>query len=335
MGEVVFRKIQYGLEAATAHGTAVAATKMFGGQIKVPPDRKILFPEERLGLRTRSQRSVNHQILADGITLGMEEAVFQKVPFFLSMGLKGGVTAAEATPAQGDYLWDFSHSLTASNTPDSTTIEFGDDTQAYEIEHCMARRYRFAGKVGQDAPVTFEADVFGKQISTCAFTNSLAVAVDTPMSANMAKFYIDALFANAGTTEKTSLLREWSIEIVTGVHPKFFAGGGKVMSSYGEGFLDCLATFTFEGNSEADTIWDLFNAQTARAIRLAVNGPQIGTGTTHSLIVDMFGSFEEVIPLGGEDEGNSLHTAIFHTHSNGLSTPKHFAVKCTTTTSSI
>lgn len=329
MGEKAFTRVQYGRESTK--GTAVAATGRFTGSIQVPSDRKPVFPEASLGLRVKSARSVVRQIMVDGATLSMQDAVFQKLPFLFGMGLKGITTVANpATVGQSDYLWDFTHALDAANNPDSYTVEFGDETQAYEIEYCMARRYKIDVKTGQDASVAVEAEIFGRQITATTFTGSIANPTVTDMVANLSRIWIDPAWASLGTTEVTGLMRECSIEILTGVHPKFHAQNSKMFSGYGESYLDCRANFVFEGSSAADTQFDLFQAGTPRAIRVGCYGPQIGTGTPHSLVVDMYGTWEEIIPLGSEKDGDNLHTAIFQTHSDGLSTPHHFAVKVTT-----
>jgi hypothetical protein len=299
----------------------VAATKAWPGKITVPADRKPVFPEESLGLRARAQRAVIYQLLVDGMKLNLEHGVFQKLPFLFSIGLKGGVTPVEQTTDQDDYLWDFTPSLSASNTPKSGTIEFGDDTQAYEVECCMAKSIKISGVIGDNAPVKIEADLFGKQITPTTFTSSLAVAQDEAMIANLTKLFIDDASDGFGGTQVTDLLREYSVEILTGLHPKFFANGQKTFNGHGEGFIDVMATFTFEGNSGADAQFDLFQAGSSRAIRLLIEGSQIGSGENHSLKLDMWGTWEEIIPLGNEKEGNNLHTAVFHCHTEPEVTP--------------
>lgn len=333
MGELVFRKIQYGKEVT--RGTAVVATKMWPGKISVPVDRTPVFPELTTGRRARAQSGVFNQILVDGFTLSMEQGVFQALPMLFSMGLKGGVTATETTPSQTDYLWDFSPSLSASNAQNGMTVEFGDDTQAYEIEYCLARSLKIAGALGDDAGVSLEAECFGKQITATTFTAALTPGTYEFMVANMTKLYIDPAWATLGATQKTGLLQDFSIEIQTGLHPKFLANGVKTMTSHGEGFFDVMATFTFEGGSAADTEFDNFQAGTKRAIRLEVIGSQLGTGTPYKLTVDMFGQFESVIPLSSEKNGNNLHAAIFHCLDDNLATPHMFAVTCTTNANAV
>lgn len=328
MAENAFTKVQYGLEST--HGNAVAATARWPGVVKVPSDRKPVYPKETLGIRARAHRSAIYQTHVDGLMLSMEDAVFQKLPFLFSIGLRGEVSAAEQTTDQGDYLWDFTPSLTETNVLNSATLEYGDDTQAYEIEYLMAKRLSISGAMGQNAAVKVEVECFGRQIKPTTFTSSLGLSDGTPMVANMAKFYVDGTWANLGNTEKPGLLREYSIEILTGLHAKFSGAGTKYFYNHGESYPDLMATFTFEGNSDADALFDAYQAQTPSALRLQLLGPQIGSGDSHCLQLNMYGSFEEIIPLGSEQDGNNLHTAVFHAYSDDQSTPHSFAALVTT-----
>lgn len=334
MGENVFRKNQYGLEVT--HGTAVAATKRYLGVVSLPKDRTVTYPPDTLGIRAKSFRTVVNQILADGISLKHEHAVFDELPMLFSMGLKGGVTATEKTVGKADYEWDFTPSLTASNTPDSITLEAGDDTQAYSIEYVMAKRYVIAGKMGNDEAVSVEAECFGKQITKDTFTAGLLPLSSEPMIANMTKFWIDPAWATLGTTQKTGLIREFSLEILTGVHPKFAADGTKTMSTYGESYIDAMLTLVLEGNSDAVAQYDSFAAGTQKAVRLQNLGNVIGASTTpYSLTVDMFGTWEELQPLSSEQDGDNLYAAVFHAQSDNTATPHMLGVKVITNSNTI
>lgn len=315
MGERAFSKIQYGKEVKTTHGTAVPATKTLLGTVPpVKADRKPIYPEVNVGLRARSVNSFIYETLVKD-SLKIDYGYFQVLPMLFSCGLKGDVTAAEVTPAAGDYLWTHTPSLTAANTPDSITLETGDDVQAYEAEYVMFEKLKFSGAVDQSggaAPVVIEADYFGRQLSTCSFTGSLALTVPEFMDAKLARFYLDTTWAGVGVTEKTNILRAFDIEILTGVHPVLAGSGFKYFNTHQEGFIDVMATFTLEGNAAADAIWDAMNSQALQVVRLAVNGSQIGAGTTYNLSLDIGGTWEEVIPLSATDRGDNLHSAILH-----------------------
>jgi len=309
-------KFQYGKEVISTHGTPVAATKILAGaQIKsVAPDRTPAFIPDALGVKARSTRAEIYELLAAD-TLTLPAAYFQALPMLFSCGLKGGVTATETTPAQSDYAWDFTPSLTASNTPDSITLEMGDDVQAFEVEFVMFRRLKISGQLAQDggeSPVSIEAEYFGRQVTPTTFTGALSLPTMTTMNAKLSRLYKDATWAGKGTTELTDVLRAFEFELITGMHPKFMGSAAKTFNTFGEGFIDAMLTLTLEGSSVADTIFDEFQAGTAKAYSLKINGPQIGSGVNHKLQLDLWGRPEMVEPLSEESEGNNLHQVLIH-----------------------
>lgn len=312
MGNRYFSKVQYGKEVISTHGTAVPATKILLGKVPaVNSDRKPEFPAEDVGIRTDAVRSVIHQYLYTN-TLSTEHGYYQQLPMLFGCGLLGNVTPAPVTGGKTDYLWTFTPSLTASNTPDSLTIELGDDTQAFEAEYCMFERIRIGGQVSQGmeaSPVNVEADFFGRQLTPTTFTGALSLPTVEPINAKLARFYLDPTWAGIGGTEKTNILRGFDVEILTGLHPKFTGDANKYFNAHGEGLIMVTANFTLEGTSVADAIFDAQQAQTFQAVRLQINGSLIPTATAHSLKIDIGGIWESVSPLGGEDRTDNLHTA--------------------------
>ena len=313
MGNRFFSKVQYGKE--TTRGTAVAATKLMLGKVPaVGSDRKPVFPSEDVGINTPAVRSVIHQYLYQN-TLSTEHGYFQQMPVLFGCGLKGGVTPTEITPSQLDYLWTQTPSLVSGvdNAQNAMTIELGDDTQAFEAEYAMIERIRISGNVaqGQDAsPVSVEADFFARQLTPTTFTGAIALPAAEPMNAKLAQFYLDTTWAGVGGTEKTNILRAFDIEILTGLHPKFSGSGNKYFNEHGQGMISVTANFTLEGTTAADAIFDAQQAKTFQVIRLKVTGSQLGTGTNHSLSIDIGGEWESVSPLSSEDRGDNLHSAV-------------------------
>lgn len=325
MGELALTKYQVGKQSS--FGTAVAATRKFYGTVVVPKDRTTSFPDDQSGSRGKARRGVVYQVHVDGIK--MVAASFQDVLPLLKASFKDA-TGSEVTASQGDYLYNFSPSLTAANSPKALTLEYGDDVQAYEIEDVLGTELRFVGKIGQNAGATVEMTAFGKQISTSTFT-SLSESSLEDMVANMAKIYVDSSWAGLGGTQKTDILREWDVRILTGLHPKFH-GNSKMHTTYAEGHVEVMASFVFEGNANADTEWDNWRAGTARAIRLELPGSVIGSGTPHKLAIDMHGQWEEIVPLAQTQNGNNLHAAILHGYMD--SSGNMLAVNLTTNVTS-
>lgn len=321
MGERAFSKLQWGLEGTP--GTAVPAdTMLLSAPISVEPDRTPQYSQDLIGVRSRSVRSFIYEYLVqNSLSFDNEHPpYFQILPMLFSCGLKGSVTPVEQNSGQADYLWGFTPDLTALNAPESITLEVGDDTQAYETEFLMFERFRISGDIAQDgvgSPVNIEADFFGRQWTPTTFTGAISVPTVENMAAKVASFFLDTTWAGVGGTQKTGLLRSYDVEILTGIHPKFTGDADKYFNTYGESYPEFMANFVFEGNADADAIWDAFNSQALQVVQLKLEGSQIGTGDKHSLVLDLGGTWESVVPLSDEDRGNNLHSAILHHKYDG------------------
>lgn len=305
---------QYGKEST--RGTAVAATKkLLIDNHKVPVDRKPEFVADALGVKARAARARVDTLLVED-TLVVPQAYFQCLPLFFNCGLKGAVTGTEQTVSQGDYLWTYAPSMTAANSPETITLELGDDVQGYEIEYVMFKGVKISADVPQTAgsgPVKISADYFGRQVTATTLTGSIAAPSLTSINAKLARLYTDSTWANRGTTENASILRGFEIDLGFGTHPKFFGSANRYFDSYGEGNIDALITLTLEGAAAVNTtLFADWQAGTAKAYSLKLNGPQIGTGTTNNLTVNVWGIIESIEPLGQSVNGNNLTKVLVH-----------------------
>lgn len=312
-----FTKFQFGKESAAAHGTPVAATKMLmADPMPIKTDRKPQFIEDAIGVRAASYRSrIDAYQYQD--TLKISNGYFQALPMIFSCGLKGNITPTEVTGGQGDWLWDFTPSLTpgSSNAPDSITLELGDDVQAYEAEYLMFQRIKISFKVPQGAEaaaVAIEAEFFARQLSDTTFTGALSLPTVENMNAKLALFYLDTTWAGVGGTPKANILRGAEIEFLTGVHAKFFGSANKYFDIYGEDVIAAMMTLDLEAGAVADAFWDAMRVQSLAVARIKIPGAQIGTGTTYSLIMDVGGRWEDVTPQSEYDKGNAIHKAVLH-----------------------
>ena len=313
MGARSLTKFQWGLEGT--RGTAVPATRIIGAAPKAVPTDRVWEPV-RLATGQRVDRTGkrNDELLVRD-TLTFENGYFQMLPGLFQCCLDGAITPAEVNVGESDYKWDVLPSLTGTNSPKTLTLEMGDDVQAYEVEHVMFTRLLLSADIGQDggaSAVKIDADYFGRQVTPTTFTSSQALHPSLEfINAKLARLYMDTSFAGIGGTEQTSLLRGIQLEFLAGTHPKFFGSANKYFDSYGEGDLGVMLTLTLEGTSGADSIYDLYQAGTERAIRLDLNGSQIGSGASRLLRTDLYGYFESVVPLNSEVNGNNLHQALF------------------------
>lgn len=324
MGSKMFWKSQYGKE--TTRGTAVAATKRWYGSANIPKDHELQHPEYALGVRAASGHTEIRQILADPVTLALDDGYYQALPVMFGTLLKGGVVATEQTATKGDYLWDFTPDLTTVGNPDTITLQVGDNDQAYAIEYLMGKKLTLDFSLGDDADMKLAEECFGRQVSKTTFTAAItAPTVTEPIVANTAQMWLDGTWATLGTTAKTGLLRGGSIEIGSGNHPKFLAAnGGKTFYTHGEGDIYGACKFVFEGGADAVAIFDAYQAGTPKALRFKWTGNLIAAGAlAYSLTIDLYGTFDEVLPLDGEKDENTLYGAVFSTLTDLQATEQH------------
>lgn len=314
MGTSVLRRMQYGKEAV--HGTAVAAAHFVPVAVpQIKADRKPTYPRENAGVLADAVRSyVSGRLVKDSFK--MDTAYYQLLPMLFSASLKGGITPAEQTVDQNDYLWDHTPAMDGtSNAQDSLTLERGDDTFAVKSEYVMFDSLKISGDINQaggDSSVQIETSYFGRQNTSAAFTAGLSMQALTPINAKLARFFLDGSWANVGVTEKTLTLRGFNIEIMSGLHPKFHGSGNEYFDNHGEGAMAVMASFVFEGNANMAAIYSAHQAASLQVARLKIEGPQIGTGEKQSLQLDFSGSWEDVVPLSAESNGNDLWAAVLH-----------------------
>ena len=335
MTEKVFNKAQYGKESPSAHGTEVDATKIWLGQVKVPEDRIPVFPPYNLAVRARSTEGRIYQKLVDGLTLEGPEngAYYQMLPAMFSIFFKGAITASEVTPAQSDYLWTFTPSLTASNALDSLTLEVGDDTQAFLIKYLAGKRLTMGAEMGQNQAVKCSLECFGDQLAKTTFTTALTKPSTEQMIANLTKLYVDTTWAGKGGTIRSAMLHAWEVEFLNGVVPKFH-GNSLIYDSVGEGYIDCMLTLTVEAGAYAVTLFDAHQAQTPLAFEIQVPGSQIGTGSTYNVKFDIWGIPEQAIPLDSDVDGINMYKFVIHGVYGTVGTAM-LAVTCTTNSNAV
>lgn len=314
-GKNFFTIAQYGKEATK--GTAVAATRMrVGNAPRITSDSKPEFIVEQFNNRMESRRAHVYERFYMN-TLTSPNAGFQQFILPFATGLKGGVTASEQTSGQGDYKWTFTPGLTQAagdNLPDAFTLQLGDDQQGWRVPYCMTDRISIKGKVSQDggaAPVSLEQGFFGRYIEENALTSSVNLEASTPANAKLAQLYVDSTWAGVGGTELSDALDEFTLEILTGVHPVFRGSTQNYFNKHSEGIIGYTATFVVE-SALRDELLSSQQAGSLQVARLKLTGPQIGSGVAHSLTVDMGGAWEDVTAIDNSDRGDNLATIALH-----------------------
>jgi|SRR5690242_3912382 len=315
MGAQAFNFIQYGKE--TTRGTSVAATKRWPGTWnKLPIDTKKAFVPEMLDVRAAERRSrIDEKLFRHNLI--SPNATFQQLPVLFGAGIKALTAGSETTPAQGDYPWAIAPSMTAANSPDALTLEFGntEDSICYEAEYAMFDKINISGQVDQDggeSPVSIDAGFFARQLTAVTKTGSIALPSGTFMNSKRARLFIDTSWSGVGGTELSNLLRSFQIEILTGLAPDFTGSAAEYFNAHTESVIGVMGNFTIKGGSSA---WSIFAAARAAGLvvcRLQIDGPQIGSGVNHQLRLDFSGDYEDVSPLDTDNHGQNDATFSIH-----------------------
>ncbi len=306
-GVRALRKIQLGVESAK--GTAVAATALWRGQGVIEDQTEVMFPEEDIGYLSGIDRSYIPRNMA-AITFEQTPATFEQLGYILDAGVKtvSGVQDGAGT----DYIYTYTFPTTAANSIKTYTIEGGDDQQAEEMEYAFVKSFTLAGAAGEAWTVT--ADWLGRQVSTTSFTGSISVPTVEEILFQKGKLYIDAIGGTIGSTQKSNTLLKAELAVTTGWQEYFTADGNLYFTAHKSTKPEVVLTLTFEHDGTSVAEKANWLAETARLIRILVEGSTVATpGTTYSnktLIIDLAGKWERFEKLD-EQDGNDIVAGRF------------------------
>jgi hypothetical protein len=156
-----------------------------------------------------------------------------------------------------------------------------------------------------------EQGIFGRYIEENAFTASQPLQACTDMNAKLAQLFVDTTWAGVGGTELSDALDEFTVEILTGVHPVFRGSAANYFNMHREGIIGYTASFVVD-SALRDELFASQQAGDLQIVRLKITGPTIGTGVAHSLTLDMGGRWEDVTARDNSDRGDNLATLALH-----------------------
>ena len=291
------RKIQIGKEVTP--GTDHAATARLMGKLDMAPDYKFYRPEDlNTGRLSSFERS---DIIGEQVKINFEsDANYEQLAYLLGMAIKGAVTPTGAGP----YVWPFVPNLTAINAPDTYTIEYGDDHQAYQSTFCFAKSLELAGKI--DDVVTVKADIVGQMVATTTFTAALTNPTSlNAVKAQTGKLYIDTTWAGLGGTAQANTLVDFSWKLTEGISPIKKLDGSLSYADRVEKKRHVELEATFGHNSVYDPIFTALLAQTKLFVRLEFTGPVI-TGGFDKLTLDGCFVVDNPDSLGDQEDQDTV-----------------------------
>jgi hypothetical protein len=320
MGLRSLQRVQLGREAAATPGTAVAATaKLTGVYSAVFHEERVHEqPQELRGSLARHFRTVLQGKMA---TLDLETtATFEDTPHLLGMAIKSGQWDGTSDGATADpsYIRTYTPALTATDDPDTYTIEVGsiaDDTGAggtacVEMEYSFVRSLEISAAAREMTRV--RANIVGRQLTKTTWTGGTADDERTTEDAlgQQWKVYIDdASTGTIGTTLYGGCVVGFTWRLPENFREHMCLDGNLYFNRHEQSSLAPELELTVEVDGAAEAIrQDWANGGTARQlIRLEVLGGTVHSGTPtatarKSLRIDGAYSIIDWGAIGGSDQ---------------------------------
>jgi len=307
------RKIQLGLESAP--GTAVAATTIWRGIGTLEDKRKVIFPDEDIGVVGGVDRVYTPSVQG-GLEMEAVPATFEQLPYILAAGVKDVVTGA-ADGSGTDKIYTYTFPTTTLNSIKTYTIEGGDNQAAEKMEYSFVESFNLSGKAGE--AVMMSASWTGRQVSSTTFTAALAVPTVEDILFSKGKLYIDAIGETIGTTLQSSTFLGMNFTVKTGWIPVFTGDGNLYFTFHKMTAPEITCEITFEHDAVGVARKTDWGTNTARLIRMQFEGSSVATGGTQfqkkTLRIDMASKIEKVGKLD-EQDGNDILKVTFRPRYN-------------------
>lgn len=317
-GHRAFRNIQISNPEDTV-GTAEAAVEMLLGTLMPKASDEVWhIPEHDRGVLAQHWEQPFQ--VGKEIELEFEGELYDRLAVHIfSNAIRGNVTPTQPDDIDqpNTYEWLFEPAMDAPNTPDQTngidtfTIEYGDNVQAYEVEHLFTVSVEISG--APDEPVTVTWTIRGRQVTETSFTSGPDT---TPVAAffpfNLSKFYIESdAYNNIGTTQKTGMLRAFTWTFETAFSARVAADGTLYFGSLNEDKKAVNLELTYyrdDTNSAAE--FDAWQAQDMRYMRIELLGDtEMDSGQSNPEYIYLDGAFRYTEwPELDDEDGTSVVT---------------------------
>ena len=299
-------KVQAGKESTA--GTAVAATAKWMANLLHPVvgDLQWTQPEEERGALAGAYRAYAAQRMAEmGNLTG--DVTFEDLPIWAGMSIVGGVTPTQpdSAGAPNTYLWTYEPSLTSANTPDTYTVEWGDDVQVWESEYCFGTGLEISGSLGEAWQLSMP--VVGRQHTSTTFTGGLSDRTVESVLTNLSKVYFDDSGGTIGSTQITNAIRDFTWNMGDHFTAFFTLDGNKYFSKHSErkfanGSPELDITMVVDSTTKT-LLTTKYTAGTVQLVRIEGIGSAIESTYTKYVYIDgayLIKGIDEIAEADGE-----------------------------------
>jgi hypothetical protein len=320
-GVRALRKIQLGKEGTA--GSAAAATAIWRGTGTLEDGTQVVQPDENVGYLAPVERSYIPTTEAS-LSMDAVPATYEQLGYILLAGIDGTVSSG-SRDSSGGYAYVFGVGTTAQKTPQTYTIEGGDNSGAERFAYGFVTDFTLTGAPRQAVQVS--ANWKGRQIGPQAYTAALALQSVEEVLFGKATLYIDDVSAiPAATTAKSNTLLGFTLNINTGFVPVFTANGQVYFDFVKQVAPEITLDVTFEHDATSIAEKAKWLARTPRLVRIYITGSTIANGSTYAgkaLIIDLAGHWETFTKID-EQDGNDIVTGTLRATLNTGAEPDLF-----------
>lgn len=243
--------------------------------------------------------------------MGETEATFEQLPFILTCAVKAMQTGVVDTGGSG-LIYIFTLATGAQQTPNTATIECGDNQRVDEMEYAFVTDFSLNGAAKEAWKV--QANWVGRQCTDAELTTGIALVAVEPILFGKTNFYLDTTAVSIGTTTKSNTLVAFNSDWNCGHMPLYAADGASYFSALKTVGAEITGSLTFEHDTTGEAEITAARARSLRYIRLKSEGAALttsGTYTYKTLTVDLAIQYDE-IPEMGDSDGNRTVELAWH-----------------------
>jgi hypothetical protein len=253
--------------------------------------REVQHVPENVGYISKTNRTNTPKLLAYCTMSGV--ATFEQFPYIAEASIKLETPAQDGSGS--GYIYEYGAPTTSVNTTQTYTLEGGDNQQAYEMEYSFCKSWTLSGAGANSLQVSSEW--FGRRVQKANFTGAISLPAVDEINFSEGKLYIDAVSGTMGTTQVIGTWLDFSLKYDSGLKEQFTGDGNKYFNHTESTGPEVTLDITVEHDSDAVSLFDDFQAETARQVRMLFQGPALTTaGTTYTyktLQIDLVGKVEK------------------------------------------
>jgi len=269
--------------------------KLCLGTMTWNPAPKFFVPEEDHGKFSKNTRRIKTD---ESTPLQWEGPLtYEQSIFLLNMAVKGAVAGVEADEG---YIWTYAPNYTSVNTPDTLSLEVGDDIEQYDVPFVFCKDLELS--FAMNDVWKFRAGLLGRPMVHLAdgFTAILPSTVEEVLGSKT-RLWIDSSWANIGTTEIASTLISGNVRLNTGFVEAKYGSADLYFTTITEKKRSLELNLTCAFNSSVAAQLANFVGGTRKFFQIKSTGSIITSNTNRSLAIQLSGCIDSWDKLGERD----------------------------------